>query len=321
MRTATLRTPGLIAVLVALVATLTACGSGPGQVNSAVIIGDRTISVDEVQALVEKVVREQPQARPLARERKLDLVAREAVRQLVIHELIDDVAEDEDLTVDSDDVAEALANSQVDQEIPSDGSMPPEVLVQQLVSRVRDANEFGTDQALLAKLAEKYHGRASVTYNLITLTDLDDAKALAERIHDSPEDSADLMTEAGAGTTEPRIEQPSGPTLGAVYLTAPVGTVFVLPAGQGEQGGGYQVVHLLDREVSEELDPGYDPSEVPVEQMPTLGVFGLREAALDADLRISPRYGVWNDAELEVVPKLEADVSGMVLVPSGDTQP
>ncbi|GAB3446042.1 SurA N-terminal domain-containing protein [Actinophytocola sediminis] len=323
MRTATLRTPGLIVALVAMVATLTSCGSGPGQVNSAVIIDGRSISVDEVQALVDKVVREQPAAKSLAKERKLDLVAREAVSQLVVHELVDDVAEEENLSAGPDQVAAFLAGNPLDQELPTDGSVPPEALVQQLVFRARDANEYATDQVLLGQLTEKYLGRTSITYNLVTLTDGDKAKELAERIAAAPDQAGELMTEAGGDTAEPRLDQPSGPTVDAVYLSAPLGSVFVLPSGQDEQqgGGGFQVVQLLDREVADQIDPSFDPSSVQAEQLPALGLFALREAAMTADLEISPRYGVWNDAMVKVVPKLEADVSGSVLLPADHAKP
>lgn len=322
MRTATLRTPGLITVLVALVATLTACGSGPSQVNSAAIIGDRSIPVDDVQALVDKIVREQPAAKSLAKERKLDLVAREAVTQLVIHELVQDVAEREGITADPDDVAGFLDRDPLGQELPTDGSVPPEQLVQQLVYRARDTNEYATDQVLLARLAEKYLGRTSLTYNLVTIPDGDEATALAERIIADPERSGELMTEAGGETASPQLETPSGPTVDAVYLTAPEGSVFVLPSGQGDQGGGgFQVVHVIEREVSDQIDPNFDPSSIQPEQMPTLGMFALREEAMTADLQVSPRYGVWNDAMVKVVPKLEADVSGKVLLPAGTEKP
>lgn len=322
MRTATLRTPGLLAASVALVATLTACGSGPGQINSAVIVDGKSVSVDDVQALVEKVVQEQPAAKSLAKERKLDLVAREAVTQLAVHELLDDMAEEENLTADPDDVAAFLEGNPLDQELPTDGSVPPESLVQQLVNRARDANEYATDQVLLGRLAEKYLGRTSITYNLVTLPESDKALDLAERIVADPDQAGELMTDAGAGTAEPQLDQESGPTVDAVYLSAPLGSVFVLPSGQGEQGGGgFQVVQLLDREVSDQIDPGFDPSAIQPEQLPMLGMFALRETAMNADMEISPRYGVWNDAMVKVVPKSEATVSGSVLVPADQAKP
>lgn len=322
MRTATLRMPALVAALISLVATLTACGSGPGQVNSAVIVDGRSVSVDQIQEMVDDVVREQPAAQSLARERKLDLVAREAVTQLIMHELIGEVAEEENLSADPEAVAAFLAGNPLDEELPTDGSVPPEALVQQLVFRVRDANEYATDQVLLGQLAEKYLGRTSILYNLVTLPDGDDALALAEKIVAAPDQAGELMTEAGGDTAEPRLEQESGPTVDAVYLSAPVGSVFVLPAGQGEQGGGgFQVVQLLDREVSSQLDPGFDPSSIQPQQLPTLGAFALRAAAMTADMEISPRYGVWNDAMVKVVPKLEADASGTVLLPRDFTKP
>ncbi|MCT2583040.1 SurA N-terminal domain-containing protein [Actinophytocola gossypii] len=317
MTTAKLRMPGLIAVLVSLVAGLTACGSGPGQINSAVIIDGSAISVDQVQALVDKVVAEQPAAQQLARERKLDLVAREALGQLIVHEVLDDAAERAGITADRSEVTAFLEQDPLGQELPTDGSVPPEQLVQQLVFRARDAGDYARDQVLLTMLAEEYLGRASVTYNLVQLDNAEDANTLAERIAASPADSEQLMNEAG-GQGGAQLEASTGATPDGVYLTAPEGSVFVLPAGQGQ--GGFQVVHVLDRELSSQADPSAIAA-VPPEQLPLLGLFALREDTMAADIEVSPRYGVWNHAIVGVVPKSEAEVSGAVLAPSDSARP
>jgi hypothetical protein len=318
--TAKLRPAVLIALLTSLVAALTACGSGPSQVNSAVIIGEKSISVNEVQTLLDKVVAEQPAAAPLAKERKLDLIAREALSQLIVHEVLAETAARENLRVDPEQLNQLLSSNPLGEELPTDGSVPAEQLAAQLVYRARDVRDYATDQLLLAELASRDLGRVSLTYNLVQIEKAEDANSLAERIAANPEQSAELMTDASGEAAPPQLDSNTGPTPDGVYLTAPEGSVFVLPAGQGAQGGGFQVVHVLSREVSETQDPSYDPSSVDPAQLPALGQFALREEAMNADIEVSPRYGVWNDVTLAVVSKLEADVSGMVLTP-GSAQP
>ncbi len=160
----------LIAVLTALVAGLTACGSGPSQVNSAVIVDGKSISVDEVQGLLDKVVREQPAAKPLAQQHKLDLVAREAVSQLVLHQLLTKAAaRGEASRVEREDVDQAMAQDPFKDKLPTDGSVPPDALASQLVYRARDLRDTVTDQVLLAQLADKYFDKLQVTMDYTTV--------------------------------------------------------------------------------------------------------------------------------------------------------
>ncbi len=148
------------AAVTALVATLTACGTGPNQVNSAVIIGDHVISVDEVQSVVDKVVKE-PAARSLAQQHKLDLVAREAVGQLVVHEVLGDFARREGLKVDQDQLAALRAQNPFNQKLSANSNMPTEQLVPELVSRARGFEAYANDQLLLVELAKNHLGRDS----------------------------------------------------------------------------------------------------------------------------------------------------------------
>jgi hypothetical protein len=303
----------------ALVATLSACGTGPSQVNSAVIFGGQAISVDEVQSLVDKVVKE-PAARGLAQQHKLDLVAREAVGQLVVHELLADVARREGVRVDQDQFEELRKQNPFAQKLSADSGMPSEQLVPELVSRARGFDAYANDQLLLDALARKHLGRDSASYNLVSVQSEDEARNLAEKIAAKPDESAALMRAAAAKDgSEPQVNQDTGPTPDGVYLSAPDNSIFVLPAGQGATGGGgYQIVHVLSTETAATLSPDVDLSQVDASQLPALGKFVLRPFVIDSGIEISPRYGVWNDATLTVVPKAEADVAGFVVLPKSD---
>lgn len=306
------------AAVTALVATLTACGTGPSQVNSAVILGDRVISVDEVQSLVDKVV-EQPAARGLAQQRKLDLVAREVVSQLVVHEVLTDVAREEGIKVDADALATLRAQNPFGQKLSADGDTPTEQLVPELVYRARGLEAYANDTLLLDALAREHLGRDSAKYNVALVANEDDAIKLADEIVAQPSRSKDLMKAAAKSEEEMALGQDTGPTGNGVYLSAPANSVFVMPGNQGATGGGgYQVVHVLSTKTAATVSPDADLSQITADQLPVYGRFALRPHIIDSSIKISPRYGVWNDLDLTVVAKSEAEVSGFVVLPKND---
>ncbi len=307
------------AAVTALVVTLTACGSGPSQANSAVVIDGHTISVDDVQAMVDKIVKEQPAAKSLAQEHKLDLVSREVVTQLITHELLAEVARKDGIRVDQEQLKELRAQNPFGQKIPTDGSAEPAQLVPELVNRARGFDAYATDQLLLDGLARKHLGRDSAEYNIVQVSDAAKAKTLAEQIAAKPDEAGALMRAASESPDQLQLNQDTGPTGNGVFLAAPDNAVFVLPAGQGEQGGsGFQIVHVLSTETAASTSPEFDGSQIDPAQLPAIGKYVLRPRAIESRIEISPRFGVWNDATLTVVPKSEAEVAGFVVLPKTD---
>jgi hypothetical protein len=304
------------AAVTALVATLSACGTGPSQVNSAVVFGDHVISVDQVQSLVDKVVKE-PAARSIAQQHKLDLVAREAVAQLVVHDLLTQAARDEGLRVDQDQLAELRAQNPFAEKLSTKGDVPTEQLVPELVYRARGFDAFANDTLLLDALAREHLGRDSASYNLVVMKDADSARDLAEKISATPAEAAGIMRAAAKDSgSDVAIDKDTGPTGNGVFLAAPKNTVFVLPSSQGDTGGGgFQVVQVLSTKTAATTSPDLDLSQVPADQLPQIGKFVLRPHAIEKGVKVSPRYGVWNDAMLTVVPKNEAEVSGYAVLP------
>ncbi|GAB1515428.1 hypothetical protein JCM33774_74710 [Actinophytocola sp. KF-1] len=304
--------------MTALVATLSACGTGPSQVNSAVIIDDHVISVDEVQSLIDKVVKE-PAARPLAQQHKLDLVAREIVTQLVTHQVLTEVAEEENLSVDQEQLAMLREQDPLGQELPADGSVPADQLVPALVNRARGFDAYANDNLLLVELAQKYLGRADVKYNVAGLTDYDDAKALAEKIAADPDNGPSLMRSASSEELPPQLNSNTGPGPLALQLLVPDDSVLLInePA-TAQSPGGFFVVQVLSSEVASSASPESDPSQMDPNQLPTYGKYLLRDELAGKDVRVSPRYGEWNLAEMKVMPKSEAGVAGLLLMPETD---
>ncbi len=317
--TSVIRRTGLLMTAVASVAALTACGTGSSQPNAAVIIDDRTISVDDVQSMLDRIVKEQPAAQTLAQQHKLDLVAREIVTQLVTHELLTAVAEADDLTPDPDQVQEFKEQNPFAEELPTDGSVPPEQLVSQLVYRARGADAYVNDQLLLAELASTYLGRAQATYNILAVSDGGEARKLAEEIAADPDRSGDLMDAAQGELGAPALEQPTGGSPNGVLLAGVDNAVYIFPPAEGS-GEAYNVVHVLSTDVSSTPADDFDPTQIEATQLPSLGRYLLRAQAVEDHIEISPRFGVWNYATQTVVPTTEAEVGEQVVLPAADNR-
>lgn len=311
----------LAAALVVGAAALTACGSGPSQVNAAFIVGDRSVSVDEIQQKVEKVVADEPAAAALASTRKLDLVSRELVASLIRHELLLEVARTEGIAVDRAAAAEAAAASP-QQELPTNGQVPPEQLAEELARRARDQVEVLMDDAIAARLAEKYFGRITARLNAATVPDLEKAKSLANQLAEHPEEARSLLSAASGEGEQPQLDQELGANSpDTLNLAAPVGSVFILPPGGSEQGSGYRVLQLTKRDVANSPGPDFDPSSVDPSQLAQAGRYQLRLTALARDIRVSPRYGEWNSVLMTVYSAAEAPVSAQLVLPKAAAKP
>jgi hypothetical protein len=330
--TSVIRRTGLLMTAVASVAALTACGTGSSQPNAAVIIDDRTISVDQVQAVLEKVVQEQPAAEPLAQQHKLDLVAREVVSQLIVHELITKAAREENLSVDQDQLNELLAQNPLGQELPTDGSVPPEQLATQLVYRARDAREVVTDQFLMQELGAKYVDRLAVNMAFVAVAQADpsaaagnlraDAEDLARKFAANPDGVGDIIESA---TAEGLNANPNAEFIGAlqpeleatVMFGSPEGSVVVFqPSAEQEL---WVVGMILERSENATV-PAESQQEVPevtADQLVPIGERLLQPLAEEIGITISPRYGVWDPSAMGVAPN-EDEFAGLVLPPSAD---
>lgn len=323
------RTTVLIAVLTALVAGLTACGSGPSQVNSAVIVDGTSISVDEVQGLLDKIVREQPAAKPLAQQHKLDMVAREAVGQLVIHQLLTRMARDEHLEIKREDIDQAMAQDPFKDKLPTDGSVPPTALASQLVYRARDLRDTVTDQVLLAQLANKYYDKLQVTMDYVTVVSdatgadpksmRDKAEAKAHEFAADPDKVAELVAkdkqaglDAQEGAAFPAVQ--SAALAATVMFGADKGSVVAFEPS-AEQA--LWVVGLIrDRDLDATVDTSQAQQVTPIELV-AVGKRLLQPLAAKSEIRVSPRYGVWDMAAMGLAPS-EAETVGLVLPPAGD---
>lgn len=323
-----LRTTVLIALLTALVAGLTACGSGPTQVNTAAIVDGKAIQVDEVQDLLDKIVKDQAAARPLAQQHKLDLVAREAVSQLVLHQLLLKAAREENISAAPEQVDQAIAQDPFKDELPADGSVPPAALAQQLVYRARDLRDTITDQLLMVQLADKFFDKLQVTMDYTTVVSeqqgakpdsmRDKAFAKAREFAANPDDVASLIAKdkAAGGDAQEGAQFPA-------VQSAQLAATAMFGAGKGTvvafEPSPEQALWVVGLVRERDTDATVDASQAPQVQPSELVAVGkrmLQPFAQDSEIRVSPRYGVWDMSALGVAPS-ESETTGLVLPPAG----
>lgn len=305
-------------VLAAAAALAAGCGSGPSQVNAAVIMGDKVIAVDDVQQRLDRALEAEPAAKQLAAQRKLDLVSREIVARLITHDVLAGVAEREGLSVTEAEVA-----SYAEQRPPSEDP------VQRSVDAAFDERELARDRLLLQKLGEEYLDRLSVSFDGAILAEGDakqQASDLANRLAAAPGDAKAAIEDAvgDRALLGQELNLVTGFAISDQFelSTSPLfgvepNTVVAFPIG--EQSTAWLVALVRDRDDNNTLteeQAGILPQLLSAEQWPVwaerIGSRLLSTAIADADLRISPRYGVWDGAGMTVVPS-EQELSGLVL--------
>jgi hypothetical protein len=294
-----------------------------------VIVDGTSISVDEVQGLLDKVVREQPAAKPLAQQHKLDMVAREAVSQLVIHQLITKMAREENLSVKREDIDQAMAQDPFKDKLPTDGSVPPTALAAQLVYRARDLRDTVTDQVMLAQLANKYYDKLQVTMDYTTVaSDVSsgDPASMRERAETKAHEFAadpDKVAEQIAKDKQGGMDAQEGAQFPAVQSAALAATAM-FGADKGSvvtfQPSAEQALWVIglirDRDLNATVDTSQAQQVTPVELV-AVGKRLLEPLAEKSEIRVSPRYGVWDMAAMGLAPS-ESETVGLVLPPSGD---
>jgi predicted nucleic acid-binding protein len=320
------RPAALIAGLAVLGSVLTACGSGSTQANSAVIIGKRVISVDEVQQRLDTALSKEQVAKDLAKNHKLDLVSRGIVSTLVLHELIVEQVRRDGLSVSEKDVADFLARA-----------APAEDPVQRAVDAGFDAKELARDRLLLQTIGNKYLDKLQITFDGALLTSPANAKAtaldLANKLAAEPNRSAELLKAASGGganqDVSPVTDQKFDP-IGAFQLFdqrqlllkdvfgVAAGNVvaFGFDSGGDQQQGGISgwLVALVKNRITNATLPAEEVSlaaQVPPGWSQTIAVELVSPLTTELGLQLNPRYGVWDQLAAAVVPS-EAEKVGLI---------
>jgi SurA N-terminal domain len=324
------RPRALVAVLAACL-LLAGCGSGPSQVRAAAFLGDQEISIDQVQALIDKAVQEQPAAQQLAQQHKLDQLGREAVRQLVLHQLITQTAQQDGVSADPAQVSQLLAQDPLAAPVPT-ANVDPSQLPQQIVYRARDHREVISDQLLLQSLGAQYFDKVAVTFDYTTVasdsggaqpvTMREKAFAKAGQMAADPQAAGRIIqadaaagVDAATGVVATAVKQPD--LAGTVLFGAKPGTVVAFQPSSEDATWAVVVVRKRDLATPQAADQSAQPTS---SQLATLGQRLLQPRFDQADLKINPRYGVWDPTALNLAPSA-AETTGLILSVKGSAQP
>ncbi|OZM73548.1 hypothetical protein CFN78_08385 [Amycolatopsis antarctica] len=309
------RTRAFIAV-VACAALLTACGSGPSQMSSAAIVGDRSVELGAVQHEIQWLLDNVPEAKQAQDQRKLDAESRKIVQGRVIHELVSVAAQREGLRTDERQVAELIDGS--------GGLEQAAKAVQVEPGRVRDV---ASDQVLLQDLGRRYLDRLSVALVGTVITEeqpgntaKDQALELGRKIAAEPARAAEIVQQSGQRLVDEKerlslgAEAQNGSEIASsAVFGAKEGTVLVIQPSQ--QQAGWLVALVKDR--STEQVPGGDPGfgqQADPRLLYTIGVRMLQPIADELGVRVNPRYGVWDATAMSLAAN-ENEITGFQLMP------
>jgi hypothetical protein len=284
------------------------------------------ITVDDVQRRLDTALNAEPAAKDLAKNHKLDVVSRGIVNELIRHELLAEAAKRESLSVPEGDLQEAVA-----------GIAPSEDPLQRTVDAAFDPRERVKDQLLSAALGKKYLEKLQITIDGALLGTADankKADELARQVAATPDRAASLFAEATGPERQPIQNLPltevgaygiytQNQVMLAPLLGVAANTVVAFPIGGGQEGGAgtWLVAHVKKRDTNATLsgEDAASVSQVPSNWMAVVGQHLASPLAAELGVRISPRYGVWDQLAVGVAAS-EGEKVG-VIVPVVTTRP
>lgn len=308
------RSRALLVLLTALGMALTACGSGPSQANSAAIVGDRAVSLGDVQHDIKWVIDNVPQAKQQRKQRKLDQVSQKMVTYRVLHELVSVAAKRERISVDQ---------AAVDQEIAAGGG------VQQLAKQNQltpgQLRQVVHDQKLMIELARKNLNRLQVSFTLGAVANDKGGSSAKEQALDLAKKMAADPDRAAQLSQRHSSPQPPQQTTGTLtsgqsvtvsgqsvmdmsrLFSVPAGHVVVFQPSQQQAGWMVALVHERntngkgDKAATDQLraqlgEQNFDSL------LSQLGRLQLGPLAEELGVRVNPRYGVWDQVNMAVAP-------------------
>lgn len=337
--TIVIRRPVGVFVGLAAAALLTACGSGPSQVGTALIVGNTSVSVNQIQQELNDVLNTQVAAQQAQKQGQLAQVSRSIVTTHALHELITRTAAQEGLTV---------SDPQIDQLISQSGGIAK--VAAGLGTDQTNARAVLKDVLLEASLARKYTNTLMVNFGYVVATTRQDAVAKAQQLAANPNSLAAMVNsanaaaqasgqQAGGGQTQATFSvssylqgvaqaQQQAAAQGAQAPTENDSALFGTPANtvvafqpNPTQSSAW-IIALIKSRGQSGTAPKSGASPANTADLTTLeqiGVSLLQPEATTLGIRVSPRYGVWNQVSMQVV--ASTDQSAGVEIPVRTTQP
>ncbi|NUT50331.1 MAG: hypothetical protein HOV94_23945 [Saccharothrix sp.] len=292
----------LIGAAVALL--VAGCGTGPGQVGSAAIVGDTVLPLEQVQQRLDIVLKKEPEARKLHDQHKLDTVARQLVTLGVQHELIEQAARREGVTVSEEDVTESVEQA---------GGA--EIASQNTVYDATTFRERAKDQLLLVELARKYVDRMEVTFDYFFAKDNAEAVEKAKQVAADPSRMAEFIADAPEGSQGQALAKQGQRVRSAESPQSAQLPLFGVPAGTvvafapDPSNAQWIVAYVTDRRTDVRASGESSTEQLTPQLLEQIGLRLVQGLAGDPEIRINPRYGLWDGTALALAPS-EGELSG-----------
>ncbi len=287
------RAMAAVAVATALVS---ACGS-PVQAGSAVIVGDTTVPLEQVQSQVGTLL-----ARVPADQRQQDTapsLARDIVTNELLHTLLARAAAEQNVTV---------SDAEVDAFIQQQGGA--QTLLQNSVLDLDGLRAQAHDFLVATALGRKAAPGLVVTVDLVGAPNRPDAEAKAHTLAAGGPAADALFTDSRVARKGVQVAAATDTqNAGSVVFGTPVGDVVAYQPDP--QQATWNVFRVTARRT--DAPPAAPPASLSLQQLYLIGQRTLQPLADDLSVRVNPRFGVWDQVALRVVPADQT--AGLVLTP------
>ncbi|WP_367132493.1 SurA N-terminal domain-containing protein [Saccharothrix sp. HUAS TT1] len=293
------------AVALASVALLAAgCATGPSHVGSAAIVGDTVLPLEQVQQRLDVVLKKEPEAQKLHDQRKLDTVARQLVTLGVQHELIEQAARREGVTVSEEDVTESVEQA---------GGA--DLASQNTVYDAATFRERARDQLLLVELARKYVDRMEVTFDYFFAKDNAEAVEKAKQVAADPAKMDEFIAAAPQGAEGQTLSRQGQRVRSAESPQAAQSPLFGVPAGTvvafapDPSSAQWIVAHVTDRKTDARASGESATEQLTPQLLEQIGLRLVQTLAGDPEIQVNPRYGLWDGTAISLAPS-EGELTG-----------
>lgn len=296
MRTRTGRFTAALVIVSALVA---GCGAGPNRADSAAIVGETSIPLDETQQAITQVLVRPGLVEGLTAQGGSEAdVGRAVVSQLVIRDLLARTAQEQGITVTDQQVEAAIARA---------GG--PDAVAESSLA-VGGAQAAIRDQLTLTELAGRELDRLSVTADVAVAESREQALELAREVAAGGARAEQALAGAGTAQRDLAIRPAETPQAALTPLIGiPAGWVAAFQLGTGQ---GWVVVRVTDRTLHAQAPPeGGAAERLDPQTLSEAGIRLLTPTALRAGVELNPRYGTWDPIQMLAVPG--ADEAATVL--------
>jgi hypothetical protein len=287
--------PTLLAAA-AVGALVSGCG-GPVQAGSAVIVGDTSVPLQQIQSQVGTLL-----ARVPAEQRQQDTapaLARDIVTNELLHDLLVRASAEQGITV---------SDAEVDAFIQQQGGA--QTLLQNSVLDLQGLRAQAHDFLVATALGRKAAPGLVVTIDLLGSSNRADAEAKARTLAAGGPAADALFDDSRVARRNVEVAAATDTqNAGSVVFGTPVGDVVAYQPDP--QQATWNVFRVTNRRT--DAYPTSPPATLSLQQLYLIGQRTLQPIADDLSVRVNPRYGVWDQVALRVVPADQS--SGLVLTP------